>query len=82
VYWVQEEPRNMGPWRFMLESFQTILESTRRVLRYAGRPEYASPAAGTTKRHAMEQAELVNDAFAPRPVTRAPRRLRIVKKRK
>ena len=19
VYWVQEEPRNMGPWRFMLE---------------------------------------------------------------
>ena len=43
------------------------------ILRYAGRPEYASPAAGTTKRHGMEQGELVNDAFAPRPVTRAPR---------
>ncbi len=83
VYWVQEEPRNMGPWRFMLESFLPVLEATKRgMLRYAGRPEYASPAAGTTKRHEMEQAELVNDAFAPRPVTRAPRRLKIVKKKK
>lgn len=83
VYWVQEEPRNMGPWRFMLENFMPVLEATKRgMLRYAGRPEYASPAAGTTKRHDMEQSELVNDAFAPRPVTRAPRRLQIVKKKK
>ena len=82
VYWVQEEPRNMGPWRFMLEHFMSVLEPTKRMIRYAGRPEYASPAAGTLKRHEQEQAELVNDAFAPTPVTRPPRRLRIVRKKK
>jgi len=82
VYWVQEEPRNMGPWRFVLECFLSVLEPSRRTLRYAGRPEYASPAAGTTKRHEQEQSELVNDAFAPSPVTRAPKRVRLVKKRR
>ncbi|MDZ4798522.1 MAG: multifunctional oxoglutarate decarboxylase/oxoglutarate dehydrogenase thiamine pyrophosphate-binding subunit/dihydrolipoyllysine-residue succinyltransferase subunit [Bryobacteraceae bacterium] len=82
VYWVQEEPKNMGPWRFMLENFLPLMETNRRAIRYAGRPEYASPAAGTMKRHEMEQTELVNDAFAPRPVTRGPRRLKIVQKKK
>jgi len=79
VYWVQEEPRNMGPWRFMLECMQPLL-SPKRTLHYAGRTESASPAAGTTKRHEQEQKDLVSDAFAPRPVTRKPKRLNIVKK--
>jgi multifunctional 2-oxoglutarate metabolism enzyme len=82
VYWVQEEPRNMGPWRFMLEHFHPLLESSKRSLHYAGRPEYASPAAGTLKRHEQEQKELTNDAFAPAPVTRAPKRVRLVRKKK
>jgi 2-oxoglutarate dehydrogenase E1 component len=81
VYWVQEEPRNMGPWRYMLEHFIPLLQPSHRMLRYAGRPEYASPAAGTLKRHEQEQADLVNDAFAPRHVTRGPKKLRIVKKK-
>jgi 2-oxoglutarate dehydrogenase E1 component len=81
VYWVQEEPKNMGPWRYVLEQFLSLLESTRRMLRYAGRPEYASPAAGTLKRHEQEQAELVNDAFAPAPVVRPSKRMKIVRKR-
>ena len=81
VYWVQEEPRNMGPWRFIHECLQPILDSSKRVLHYAGRPEGASPAAGTTKRHEQEQSDLVSDSFAPRPVTRKPKRVRIVAKR-
>ena len=81
VYWVQEEPRNMGPWRFMQENFAPLLEPTRRVQQYAGRPDYASPAAGTTKRHEQEQTELLNDAFAPTPVIRKPKRIRIVRKK-
>jgi 2-oxoglutarate dehydrogenase complex dehydrogenase (E1) component-like enzyme len=81
VYWVQEEPRNMGPWRFMLEHFIPVLQPARCALHYAGRPEYASPAAGTLKRHELEQSELVNDAFAPLPVTRKPKRIRIVRKK-
>jgi 2-oxoglutarate dehydrogenase E1 component len=81
VYWVQEEPRNMGPWRFMHDCFGSVLHPSRRVLHYAGRAEYASPAAGTLKRHEKEQAELVNDAFAPSPVRRAPKRVRIIRKK-
>ncbi|MGH9628800.1 MAG: multifunctional oxoglutarate decarboxylase/oxoglutarate dehydrogenase thiamine pyrophosphate-binding subunit/dihydrolipoyllysine-residue succinyltransferase subunit, partial [Bryobacteraceae bacterium] len=80
IYWVQEEPRNMGPWRFMHEHVQPILNETRRVLHYAGRPESASPAAGTTKRHEQEQSELVADAFAAAPVTRKPKRVKVVRK--
>ena len=45
----------------------SLLEPGKRVLHYAGRPESASPAAGTTKRHEQEQADLVSDAFAPTP---------------
>ncbi len=64
VVWVQEEPRNMGPWRFVQEQMQPVLESTRRMLRYAGRAPSASPASGSLKRHQEELAELLEQAFA------------------
>ncbi len=80
VYWVQEESRNMGPWRFIHENLQPLLDPTKRILRYAGRPESASPAAGTVKRHEQEQAQVVDDAFTATPVTRKPRRVRLVRK--
>jgi 2-oxoglutarate dehydrogenase E1 component len=63
VVWVQEEPRNMGAWRFMQEQFQAILEPPR-VLRYAGRAASASTAAGSLKRHQQELAELLDQAFS------------------
>ena len=64
VVWVQEEPRNMGAWRFVQEQMQPMLESTRRVLRYAGRAPSASPASGSLKRHQEELAELLEQAFS------------------
>ncbi len=64
VVWVQEEPRNMGAWRFVQEQMQPILEPTQRVLRYAGRAASASPAAGSLKRHQQELAELLDQAFS------------------
>jgi len=81
VLWVQEEPRNMGPWRFMRERVQPMLDSTRRVLRFVGRPESASPAAGSHKRHLAEQADILEEAFASSAL---PRRgaVRLVPKRK
>src|SRR5579864_4450124 len=57
VVWVQEEPRNMGAWRFVHEQLQPILDSSQRVLRYVGRPASASPSAGSLKRHQQEQVE-------------------------
>jgi 2-oxoglutarate decarboxylase len=80
VYWVQEEPRNQGAWRFLRGQIQKLLDPSKRAIRYAGRAESASPAGGMAKRHDEEQHQLVDDAFAPQPVVRRPRRVKSVKK--
>lgn len=59
ISWVQEEPRNMGAWAHVREYWDTGLG----YLHYIGRPASASPAAGTTARHAVEQAEIVAEVF-------------------
>ena len=81
VVWAQEEPRNMGPWRFVREQIQPLLDATRRELRYVGRPESASPATGSGKRHQQEQAEIVNDALTPGAISQT-KRVRVVARRK
>jgi multifunctional 2-oxoglutarate metabolism enzyme len=57
LVWVQEEPRNMGPWRFVSTRFP-------RPIRYVGRPENPSPSTGSKKRHDQEQTDLVNEALS------------------
>ena len=81
VVWAQEEPRNMGPWHFMREHFQPLLEPSRREIRYVGRPESASPATGSGKRHQQEQAEIVGDALTPGAISQT-RKVRVVARRK
>jgi 2-oxoglutarate dehydrogenase E1 component len=63
VVWAQEEPRNMGAWRVMRECVQPLLGATGREVRYVGRPEAASPATGSAKRHRHEAAEIVGEAL-------------------
>jgi len=58
LMWVQEEPENMGPWRFVdhvLRSFN---------LKYIGRDEGASTATGFSKRHAEENEEIMRKLFS------------------
>jgi 2-oxoglutarate dehydrogenase E1 component len=81
VAWVQEEPRNMGAWRFVSELIQPILHSSGRELRYVGRPESASPAGGSGKRHQQEQSEIAGDALAEGSIART-RKVRLVPRRK
>jgi 2-oxoglutarate dehydrogenase E1 component len=57
IAWTQEEPRNMGAWRFVEENMQ-------RDVSYIGRPASASPAAGSLRRHQQEQAEIIGQALA------------------
>jgi multifunctional 2-oxoglutarate metabolism enzyme len=64
VVWAQEEPRNMGPWCFMREHLEPLLKTTQRALRYVGRPESASPATGSARRHQREQDEIVTAALS------------------
>ena len=78
--WAQEEPRNMGAWRFIDERLRVLLNPSGRELRYIGRPESASPATGSGKRHQEEQAALVSEAMEETPVLQS-RRVRLVSRR-
>jgi 2-oxoglutarate dehydrogenase E1 component len=66
VVWAQEEPKNQGYWTFV-EPFveQCLIEAGVRSQRpvYAGRASSASPATGLAKRHAAEQASLIEQAL-------------------
>ncbi len=62
VYWVQEEPENMGAWYFMKVRFSDEF-TARWPLRGLFRPESASPATGSKKTHKMEQDELIDAAM-------------------
>ena len=63
VVWVQEEPKNMGAWNFLTLRLIEDL-SPGQKLRYAGRPESASPAVGSAKISNQQQKHLVKQAFA------------------
>jgi len=62
VFWVQEEPRNMGAWSFVRDRLPELLPGGV-ALEYAGREASASTATGSLRVHRMEQAALVADAF-------------------
>jgi multifunctional 2-oxoglutarate metabolism enzyme len=81
VVWAQEEPRNMGAWRSMRAQLRGLLEETRREVRYVGRPESASPASGSGKRHHQEQTEVINDALTAGAISQT-KKVRVVARRK
>jgi 2-oxoglutarate dehydrogenase E1 component len=61
VVWAQEEPRNMGAWAYVAPRLQALLPEGV-TLRYAGRPDRASPAEGYPTAHSAEQARIVGEA--------------------
>jgi 2-oxoglutarate decarboxylase len=63
IRWVQEEPRNMGGWNFILARLQEILSKSHQ-LKFIGRLPSASPATGIYRLHLAEQAILLKQAFA------------------
>lgn len=58
VYWVQEEPENMGAWTYILRKYRHDIDQG------IFRPASASPATGYNKIHQQEQQEIVDKAFA------------------
>ena len=71
VVWVQEEPRNYGPWYWVRASLAESL-GRRLPLTCVSRAARGSPATGSRSSHAMEQTKLVDDAFASSAATRSP----------
>jgi 2-oxoglutarate dehydrogenase E1 component len=63
IVWVQEEPRNMGPQKFMLPQLREIVGPDVTV-RDIGRPERSSPAEGYPAAHQVEQARIVATALS------------------
>jgi 2-oxoglutarate dehydrogenase E1 component len=64
IVWVQDEPTNMGAWQFMKVKFGDCLLDQGIRLRRVSRIESASPSTGSARSHALEQQDLLDEAFA------------------
>jgi 2-oxoglutarate dehydrogenase E1 component len=67
MVWCQEEPKNMGGWQFIqdrLEESLLAVEAKHSRPRYIGRAASASTATGVASKHKMEQAAIIDAAFA------------------
>ncbi len=71
IVWAQEEPRNMGAWRYMEPRLRELAGKT--PVRYIGRPDRAAPAEGYLIRHEAQQARIVQEAFAEPPALSRPK---------
>ncbi len=61
LVWAQDEPANQGPWTYIGLFLPKYMNG--QVAKLVSRPASASPATGSAKRHAAEQADLVARAF-------------------
>ena len=57
--WVQEEPKNMGPWLHIREHFRYV----QLKIELISREESASPASGSYKRYNERQETIINRVF-------------------
>jgi 2-oxoglutarate dehydrogenase E1 component len=67
IVWLQEEPENMGAWRYIRSLLQDEARDVRDSeirIEYAGRKASASPATGSSRVHKAEQDRLLRQALA------------------
>ncbi len=62
LVWCQEELENAGAWNFVDRRLEKAMEGAKRP-RYVGRVASASPATGSARAHAAQQAALVAEAL-------------------
>lgn len=62
IYWVQEEPHNMGAWRYIDPNIRSAAPKGVEVS-YTGRPERSSPASGYQHIHTFEQQKIIQTAL-------------------
>ncbi|HEY9016322.1 MAG TPA: hypothetical protein VIM84_14810, partial [Gemmatimonadales bacterium] len=71
LVWVQEEPLNMGAWRYLEAKLRELVaEGHDMNIRYVGRPERASPAEGYPAAHVAEQSRIIREALEEAPAAR------------
>lgn len=64
IRWVQEEPANQGSWPYYGLELPQKLPQLQGNFTRVSRRRMAAPAAGSSKVHEVEQAELIEKAFA------------------
>ena len=57
--WVQEEPKNMGPWFHVMDHFRLV----KLKIELISREESASPASGSSQRYYERQQKIINTVF-------------------
>ncbi|MFZ7944371.1 2-oxoglutarate dehydrogenase E1 component [Neobacillus sp. 19] len=62
IFWVQEEPKNMGAWNFVEPRINGIAPNGIRV-EYVGRRRRSSPAEGEPNVHKLGQSKIINSAL-------------------
>ncbi|MBA3454095.1 MAG: 2-oxoglutarate dehydrogenase E1 component [Deltaproteobacteria bacterium] len=66
LFWVQDEPCNMGAGNFVTPRVQRLIEGRKLRYEFIARAESASPATGSHKAHVLEQQQILTQAFDAR----------------
>jgi 2-oxoglutarate dehydrogenase E1 component len=64
VWWVQEEPGNMGAWNYLRGKLVRVVGLRGAELHHIARHKSGSPATGSNTVHEREQSELLAAALA------------------
>jgi 2-oxoglutarate decarboxylase len=64
-FWVQEEPANQGAWPTFGLAMPELLPDTLAGIKRISRRAMSAPSSGSSKVHAVEQQEIIDEAFAP-----------------
>jgi len=63
LFWVQDEPCNMGAGQFVTPRLEALVEGRGIRYEFVGRAESASPATGSHKAHVIEQQQILGKCF-------------------
>ncbi|MFM8599893.1 MAG: multifunctional oxoglutarate decarboxylase/oxoglutarate dehydrogenase thiamine pyrophosphate-binding subunit/dihydrolipoyllysine-residue succinyltransferase subunit, partial [Mycobacterium sp.] len=63
--WVQEEPANQGAWPTFGLELPELLPDKLTGIKRISRRAMSAPSSGSSKVHAVEQREIIDEAFAP-----------------
>ncbi|MEV0945727.1 multifunctional oxoglutarate decarboxylase/oxoglutarate dehydrogenase thiamine pyrophosphate-binding subunit/dihydrolipoyllysine-residue succinyltransferase subunit [Rhodococcus sp. NPDC049939] len=67
--WVQEEPANQGAWPFFGLALPELLPDKLSGIKRISRRSMSAPSSGSSKVHAVEQQEIIDEAFSERGET-------------
>ncbi|WP_072846007.1 multifunctional oxoglutarate decarboxylase/oxoglutarate dehydrogenase thiamine pyrophosphate-binding subunit/dihydrolipoyllysine-residue succinyltransferase subunit [Rhodococcus tukisamuensis] len=63
--WVQEEPANQGAWPFFGLALPELISDKLTGIKRISRRSMSAPSSGSSKVHAVEQQEIIDEAFLP-----------------